>query len=340
MGRPPSLLLSFMLDSIRSQMPRQCVPNSAFATLWKDWTAQKIFEKTGIKSRYIASEDECASDLAVAAAEKLLSGRDRSRIGFLLHCTESPDYTLPPTACLLQERLGLSTSCGAFDINLACSAYVYALATAHAYLETGIADEVLLLTADTYSKYIHPEDRSTRTIFGDAGTATLLTKASPHRFHSFVLHTDGRGAESLILKTGGCRNPRLRALDYSLDADGKCSPDFLYMNGPDVFDFTLRAVPSLVTEVCTKAQCTLDAVDHVVFHQANLFMLEHLRKKLKIPEEKFVYHIENWGNTVSSTIPLALEACIEEGRFNPGDKILLAGFGVGLSWAGCMLDWH
>ena len=329
-----------MLDSIRSHMPRQCVPNSAFEALWEDWTADKIFEKTGIKSRYIAAEDECASDLAAGAAEKLLKGRDRSSIGFLLNCTESPDYILPPSACILQERLGLSTSCGAFDINLACSAYIYALATALGYLESGIAEDILLLTGDTYSKYIHPEDRSTRTIFGDAGTATLLTKASPHRFHSFVLHTDGRGADSLIVKNGACRNPRLSAPDTSIDANGKCSPDYLYMNGPGVFDFTLRTVPSLVREVCEKAACSLDSVDHVVFHQANVFILEHLRKKLKIPEGKFVYHIEDWGNTVSSTIPLALEACMSAGRFKPGDKILLAGFGVGLSWGGCMLDWN
>jgi len=321
-------------------MPRQCVPNSAFETLWDDWTAEKIFEKTGIRSRYIASADECASDLAAGAAEKLLKGRERSTVDFLLNCTESPDYVLPPTACILQERLGLSTSCGAFDINLACSAYIYGLATAHGYLESGIAEEVLLLTGDTYSKYIHPEDRSTRTIFGDAGTATLLTKASPHKFHSFVLHTDGRGAESLILKNGACRNPRLVAPDTSIDENGKCSPDYLYMNGPDVFNFTLNVVPGLVRDICEKAECTLDAVDHVVFHQANVFMLEHLRKKLKIPEEKFVYHIEDWGNTVSSTIPLALEACMAAGRFKPGDKILLAGFGVGLSWAGCMIDWN
>lgn len=328
-----------MIESIRSQMPRQCVPNSAFEELWEDWTAEKIFSKTGIKSRYIAADDECASDLAAGAAEKLLEGRDRSRIGFLLNCTESPDYVLPPTACLLQDRLGLSISCGAFDINLACSAYIYGLATSYAYLQSGIADEVLLLTGDTYSKYIHPDDRSTRTIFGDAATATLLTKESLRRLYAFVLHTDGRGSDSLILRNGACRNPRSGAVDRSVDEMGKCSPDFLYMNGPDVFEFTLRVVPSLVREVCEKAGCMLEEVDHFVFHQANVFMLEHLRKKLKISEEKFVYHIEEWGNTVSSTIPLALERCIGDGRFKSGDKILLAGFGVGLSWGGCMLEW-
>tara|TARA_B100000989_G_scaffold279131_1_gene241488 strand:- start:1674 stop:2669 length:996 start_codon:yes stop_codon:yes gene_type:complete len=331
-----------MIVDIRSEFPSQRVPNEHFESLWEGWTAEKIYKKTGIKSRYVAQGDECASDFAFKAAQSLLADRDLSRIGFLLFCTESPDYVLPPSSCILQERLGLPMSCGAFDINLACSAYIYALATAHAYMQGGLAEEVLLLTGDTYTRYIHPDDKSTRTIFGDAATATLLSKNSSKRLDAFILCTDGRGAKGLILEKGGCRRPRMEAPASSLeDPSGEGhNPDYLYMNGPDIFNFTLRVVPDLVHDVAAKAGHALDEIDHFVFHQANVFMLEHLRKKLKISEEKFVYAMEAVGNTVSSTIPIALESCMKEGRFKPGDKILLAGFGVGLSWGGCMLYWN
>jgi 3-oxoacyl-[acyl-carrier-protein] synthase III len=193
---------------------------------------------------------------------------------------------------------------------------------------SGHAQRVLLLTADTYTRFLAPEDKGTRTIFGDAGTATWLSHDSPHRLRAFVWGTDGSGAEQLIVPGGALRRPDTPPTGC------------LAMNGPEVFNFTLQAVPPMVRAVAEKAGLTFEQIDLFVFHQANAFMLEHLRRKLAIPREKFLLHLAEVGNTVSSTIPLALQAALESGQIKPGMNILLAGFGVGLSWAGCVVEWN
>jgi len=330
-----------MITNIAVHLPPEVLSNEQLAKLYPDWTADKIYEKTGIRERHVAGEEECASDLAYAAAMRVLSGEATKSADYLLFCTQTPDYLLPTTACVLQHRLGLPTSCAALDFNLGCSGYLYGLSLANALLQSGAANKVLLLTADTYSRLIHPLDKSTRTIFGDAGTATLLSKESKARLHSFVLGSDGSGAEQLMVKTGGARHARADQPATSVDDSGNVrDPSCLYMNGPEIFNFTIKAVPKLVQGVLAKAGLTLDQVDLVVFHQANTFMLEHLRRKLGIPSEKFMVHLEYCGNTVSSTIPIALDEALKTGRLKPGMKVLLAGFGVGYSWGGCILEWH
>jgi 3-oxoacyl-[acyl-carrier-protein] synthase-3 len=242
---------------------------------------------------------------------------------------------LPTTACLLQHRLGLPTTCAALDFNLGCSGYIYGLALAQALISSGQARRVLLLTGDTYTKLLDPSDKSTRTIFGDAGTATLLDAACRHRLDSFVLGTDGRGEKELIVAAGGARNPVAAGA-----VAGSPDPACLFMNGPEIFNFTLKAVPKLVSQVLAKASLAINDIDLFVFHQANAYMLEHLRRKIGIPQEKFVLHFAHCGNTVSSTIPIVLEHLIAEGRIKSGMKLLLAGFGVGFSWGACIFEWH
>lgn len=331
-----------MIEKIGVQYGSKVLGNDELAALFPGWTSEKIFEKTGIRSRFIVGEGEFASDLAAGAAERALDGVDRSTIDFLIFCTQSPDYLLPTMACLLQNRLKLPTRCGAFDFNLGCSGYIYGLAIAHGLMAGGLAQKVLLLTADTYSRFIHPGDKSTRTIFGDAGAATVLSTNSPNRVHSFVLGTDGSGAEQLILRTGGCKESRREVSGApEMDASGNVrDPNCLFMNGPEIFNFTLQAVPPLIEAILGKAGLKQEQVDYYIFHQANAFMLEFLRRKLKIPPDRFEVYLENCGNTVSSTIPIALQAAVEAGRVKPGMKILLAGFGVGLSWGGCILEWN
>lgn len=325
---------------IMGHQPSTVLSNEQLARLYPDWTAEKIYEKTGIRERRVVTEGECASDLAYAAAVRLLAEGARD-VDYLLFCTQTPDYLLPTTACVLQHRLGLPTSCAALDFNLGCSGYIYGLSLANSLLQSGAASKVLLLTADTYSRLIHPLDKSTRTIFGDAGTATLLSKESKARLHSFVLGSDGSGAEQLMVKTRGARYPEAAGQATTTDDSGNVrDPACLYMNGPEIFNFTIKAVPKLVQGVLEKAGLALDQVDLVVFHQANAFMLEHLRRKLAIPPGKFMVHLEHCGNTVSSTIPLALAEALKTGRLRPGMKVLLAGFGVGYSWGGCILEWH
>jgi 3-oxoacyl-[acyl-carrier-protein] synthase-3 len=328
-----------MITHIAGYLPPSVLSNDDLAKSYPDWPAEKIYEKTGIRERRVVQTGECASDLALAAAEKLLPLGARGA-DHLLFCTQTPDYLLPTTACVLQHKLGLPTTCAALDFNLGCSGYVYGLALANSLLQSGAAHRVLLLTADTYTRLIHPQDKSTRTIFGDAGTATLLGRESEARLHSFVLGSDGSGAEQLMVKAGGARFPRPDDWPVTIDDSGNVhAPGCLYMNGPEIFNFTLKAVPRLVREVLDRAKLSLAEVDLVVFHQANAFMLEHLRRKLGIAPEKFVLHLEYCGNTVSSTIPLALEQAIVSGRLRRGMKVLLAGFGVGYSWGGCILEW-
>lgn len=331
------------IRAVASHLPETVLTNDALAAMFGDWDADKIYEKTGIRERRIAAADECASDLGVAAAKKLFARgvcgpRD---VDFLLFCTQSPDHVLPTTACLVQDRLGLRTDCGALDINQGCSGFVYGLSLANGLIATGAAKNVLLVTADTYTKYINERDRSVRTIFGDGAAATLVSAIEAEAEHvgPFVFGTDGRGAENLIVPAGGSRrrvNDETRV--ESCDTSGNWRhAENLYMNGGEIFTFTLTAVPKAVHTLLTQAGMTAEDVDHFVLHQANRFMLERLRAKMKLPEEKFWIDVETIGNTVSSTIPIALESGIEQGKMRAGQTALLAGFGVGYSWAAAMM---
>ncbi|MCX7290448.1 ketoacyl-ACP synthase III [Janthinobacterium sp.] len=327
------------LTAIAYHLPQATLTNDALAQELGDWSAQKIFDKTGIAERHIAAPDETASDLAFHAAAKLFAehaiGRDG--IDFLILCTQAPDHLLPSSACILQQRLGLPTSCGALDINLGCSGYVYALAMAKGLIEAGIRKQVLILTADTYSKFINPRDRSVRTLFGDAAAASVVSGgAAQQALGPFVMGTDGSGAQNLIVPAGAMRLPRSAATAVaSEDASGNWrSQDDLFMDGAEIVQFTLGAVPRTMQELLAAAGKTLDDIDHVIFHQANKFMLDALRRKIRIPEDKFVIEIDTVGNTVSSTIPIAIARARQSGRIQPGDSALLLGFGVGYSWAG------
>src|ERR1035437_9702301 len=287
------MFMKATVAAIEYHFPEHCLTNAQLAAEFPEWSVEKIEEKTGIAERWIAAEGECSSDLGVAAARKLFeSGVSKpADIDYILFCTQSPDYFLPTTACVMQERLGIPTSAGALDFNLGCSGYVYGLGLAKALVETGQATNVLLVTAETYSKFIHPKDKSVRTLFGDAGAATLV-RAVPgdgEFIAPFVYGTDGGGAKNLIVPTGGMRQrvapPEEEA---TVDADGNLRSEAnLYMNGPEIFAFTLRAVPKVVQDLLVRTGKNLSDIDLYVFHQANQYMLEHLRKKLKIPTEKF-----------------------------------------------------
>jgi 3-oxoacyl-[acyl-carrier-protein] synthase-3 len=331
------------IAAIAAHLPAGKLTNDDLASELGDWTAEKIFEKTGIRTRRISAEAECASDLGVAAAQRLFEDGacDPGDVDFLIFCTQSPDYFLPASACTMQARLGLRTSCGALDINQGCSGFVYGLALAKSLVEAGLASCVLLVTADTYSKFLHPRDRTVRTIFGDGAAATLVVRSDSEdeAIGPFVLGTDGRGACHLIVPAGGLRQRPDSETGMATEAEGGNwrSDENLYMNGPEIFNFTLSAVPPLVEELLLKANGGLPAVDYFVFHQANRFMLERLRNKLKIAPDKFCIDMEDCGNTVSSTIPLALERARRGGRITSGQRVMLVGFGVGYSWAAAMV---
>lgn len=331
------------IKAIKSFLPEGKLTNEQLAEEFGDWHAGQILSKTGVSVRGVAGANETASDLGVAAGKRLFESGACApeEIDFLLFCTQSPDYFTPTSACVMQDRLGLKTSCGAIDFNQGCSGYVYGLALAKSLIEAGTASRVLLVTADTYTKFINRRDRSIRTLFGDGAAATLVTSvdAESEMIGPLVLGTDGRGANEIIVPAGGLRCPPTAdtAIEKEDDAGNWRSAENLYMNGADVFSFALRTVPPAIDQLLQKSGLAMDQVDFFVLHQANKFILERLRGKMKIPAEKFWIDMENCGNTVSSTIPIALESAIEQKRVNPGDRVALVGFGVGYSWGAAMI---
>jgi len=331
------------IKAITSFLPEQKLTNEQLAEQFGDWHASQILSKTGVAVRGVAGANECASDLGVKAARRLFeSGACRAEeIDFLIFCTQSPDYFTPTTACVMQANLGLRTSCGAIDINQGCSGYIYGLALAKSLVEAGTAQTVLLVTADTYTKFINRRDRSLLTLFGDGAAATLVraTEADSELVGPFVLGTDGRGANQIIVKAGGLRcRPTAETSIEKEDSSGNWRSDQnLFMDGADVFSFALRTVPPTLQQLLEKSGLTIDQIDFIIPHQANKFVLERLRAKLKFPADKFWIDMEQSGNTVSSTIPIALESAIEQQRVKKGDRVALIGFGVGYSWGATMI---
>ncbi|MEI9985277.1 MAG: ketoacyl-ACP synthase III [Aliidongia sp.] len=328
------------IAGIAFHLPADILDNAALARHAPRFQPDKVKAKTGIDRRHIAAAGETAGDLATEAARKLLAQMDLDpgAIDYLILCTQAPDHFLPSTSCLIHRRLGLEASAGAVDFNLGCSGFVYGLGLANGLIVSGQAERVLLLTADTYSKFIDIDDLGTRTIFGDGAAATLIEARPDADIGPFVYGTDGSGAEHLIVPAGGLRD-RHGAGDGYMTHSGERGPGKpLHMNGPEVFNFTIAAVPRAIEQLLAKAGIGPEAVDLFVFHQANSTMLEALRRKLEIPPERFYVNLEA-GNTVSSTIPIALHRAAETGVLKTGMNVLLLGFGVGYSWAGTLLRW-
>lgn len=332
------------IKAIAYYLPEEKLDNATLNTLFPEWSVDKISGKTGIFQRHISAKDEFVSDMAVKASQKLFEENNISpdSIDFILLCTQSPDYFLPTTACLVQDALGVPTTAGALDFNLGCSGYVYGLAMAKGLIMSGVAKNILLITSETYSKFIHPQDKSNRTIFGDAAAATLITNGDGFAsILDFELGTDGRGAKNLIVKKGAVRFPADdKDEDYVDEFENVRNDKNLFMNGAEIFNFTSGAVPGLVKNTLQKNNLGADDITMYIFHQANKYMLNHLRKKLEIPEEKFFYFLNNCGNTVSSTIPIALKEAVQGATLVKSNKVLLAGFGVGYSWGGCVVSFE
>lgn len=326
------------IKAISYYLPEKVVTNEQLVEEFPEWSVEKIAKKVGINERHIAAEDETAGDLAYNAAEKLLTENhiDRSSIDFVILCTQSPDYFLPSTSCIIQSKLGLPTKCGAFDFNLGCSGYEYGLAVAKGLIVSGIARNILLLTAETYNKHIHPLDKGNRTIFGDGASATLVSNEGFAKIGEFVLGTDGSGYDRLIHKTGAMRH--LQPLnDLQVDENNNPqSSDHLFMDGKAIFDFTSDVVPPMIEETLEKNNLKADEVDLYVFHQANKYMINYLRKLMEIDKEKFYVFMESVGNTVSSTIPIALCEAQKEDKLH--GNVVLAGFGVGLSYGATVIQ--
>jgi 3-oxoacyl-[acyl-carrier-protein] synthase-3 len=326
------------ITKIDYYLPEKVLTNKDLEKASGRWSAEKIEKKVGIRQRHIAREDETALDLAYEVSIKVLEGYDKNKIDFLLLCTESPDYFLPASACILQDKLGLRTNIGALDINMGCSGYIYGLALAKSLINSGISKSVLLVNSETISKFIHEKDFSNQTIFGDGAAASIIEKNDQEFIFEFILGTDGKGWDKIIVPNGGMRHrydPDAKPVE---DESGNLrTPNNIYMNGTEVFNFSIEAVPKIVVDVLKKNQLEMDAIDYVIFHQANQYMIEYLRKKIKIPREKFFQDMLHTGNTVSPTIPIALKETLDRGVVKKRDKVLLCGFGVGYSWGATII---
>ena len=328
------------IKAISYYLPERVVTNEELVKEFPEWSIDKIAQKVGVNSRHLADINETAGDLAEKAARGLFEefNVNPSEIDFVMLCTQSPDYFLPSTACVLQTRLGVPTSAGAFDYNLGCSGCIYGMAVSKGLIAAGIAKNVLLLTAETYNKYLNPSDKSNRSIFGDGAAACLISTEGFAEIGEFSLGTDGSGANNLIVKTGAARQKKATG-KFVEDEEGHVFyDDYLYMNGGNIFNFTLEAVPVMMKDILEKNKMEKDQIDYYVFHQANKFMLNTIRKVCVLPKDKFYVNLTNTGNTVSSTVMIGLKQCLDLGTITPGMNVMVTGFGVGLSWGGTILN--
>ena len=327
------------IKDIAYYLPERIVTNAEIIKEFPEWTDDKIVDKIGVRERHLAAPDETSADMAVKAAETLFSKGNvtKNDIDFVLLCTQTPDYLMPTSACLIQDRLGLSRNIGALDFNLGCSGYIYGLALAKGLLMSGTAKNVLLLTAETYNKHLHPKDKGNRTIFGDAASASVISLDGMARIGNFSLGTDGAGAENLIMRTGGARHFSPTGKTTYAENGSPISEDHLYMNGPEIYLFTIENVPPLVKDILEKNKLTGEDIGMYIFHQANTYMLNYLRRKMKIPVEKFYINMSDTGNTVSSSLPIAICKALADGSISKGMATLITGFGIGYSWGGTTL---
>jgi len=333
------------LVGIEFALPERRVTNADLSRQHPDWDMEKIAERTGVLERRFCAPDETALDLGQQASRQLLERLEFSPadIGALIMCTQSPDYLMPPNACLLQDRLNLRTSIPAFDFTHACSGYIYGLLLAKSLVTSGAVSSVLLVTADSYSRYLHPDDRSTITLFGDGGAASLIrgTPGGSGEIGEFSIGTDGGSAGIFMIEAGGARVPRSPETRQPItDATGRVqSAEHIQMDGPAVLAFVRKRVPQAIEELLSKVGHGMEAVDLVVVHQASALSLDYLQRWLKLPPEKSFSNISHVGNLVSASIPVALREAELAGRLRPGMRVMLVGFGVGLSWGACLVDW-
>ena len=334
--------MSATIKAISYYLPEKKFSNEDFGKLFPDSLSNINLEKLGIKERRIVEEKQTASDLAVQSASQLFKEHniDKNNIDFILFCAQEFDHYTPTTACLIQDRLEIPTHCGALDFNLGCSGFVYGLSLAKGLIEACNCKNVLLLTSSTLTKTFHPKDKNSRYIFGDGAAATLVSSESKEEYIGpFIFGTDGKRGDKIIIKDGGARNPisKESIIDVEDEYGNITNNAHFFMNGTSIFNFGLKTVPKMIEELLKKASLNMDSIDLFIFHQTNNFMNEMIRKKIGIPENKFVIHIENCGNTVSSTIPIALYESIKSGKAKKGQTILLAAFGTGLSWAATII---
>lgn len=329
--------MSILINNISVYLPNEIITNEMLAEKFPDLTANDIFKRTGIKERRKTTEDFIMSDMAFEAAESLFKKDEslRNKIDTIILIGHGYDFKAPVTSAILQERLKLNQTVLSIDLPHGCTGYINGLAVSKGLIDSGLSKNILLLTGDTPSYVIDKNNSELQTIFSDSATASHITTSDRNDYENFIFGTDGKGAKNLIVKNSSSRFPA--DIDY-LSKGGRYNGT-MTMDGVEIFKFAIRIVPKLIAETLEKNNITLDEIDFVIFHQANSFMLEVLRKKLKIEKEKFYNDISLTGNTVASTIPIAINDAYEKKLIKRGDKILLAGFGLGYTWGATVISY-
>lgn len=334
--------MSVHIKHISWHLPEHPVTNDWLHQENPAWDMAKVEERAGVKTRYVAASDQTALDLAETACRKLFDeyDLDPKQVDGLIFCTQSPDYIMPPNACVLQKRLKLKEELFAFDFNLACSGYVYGLALARGLIVSGMASRLLLVNADTYSRYIHPKDRSTRVLFGDGAAVSLIEAVEDETgIVDMSCATSGRNFDAFMIPAGGCRTPSTEETRTAVV--GGCgnvrSEENIHMEGMRILTFVNSKIPKQIRALLKKNELEVDDLDYLVFHQASKMALDSLIRILKLPPEKVPVNVDRIGNTVSASIPILLGEMMAAGKLAPGTRILMCGFGVGLSWGSAIL---
>lgn len=332
------------IRAIAGALPERVVTNADLDRENPDWGMEAVAELVGVRSRRVAAADETAFDLSIRACEELLTGPEVSIDGIdaILYCTQDPDYRVPGNSFLLHERLGLGDDVLAFDYNLACSGFVYGIAFADAFARAGTASGMLLVTAETQSKRIHPGDRSVRPLLGDGAAVTYLSGSDigGGRIVASELCTHGAGLKHAYVPAGGARTPSSADTKReTTDRSGNVrTAEDIRMDGTELWAFVTSVVPGHIERFLAKSSLTLDDIDLCVFHQASKLILNSLTRALALPPDKVFTHMEDIGNLASASIPFALRAALDEGAIQPGDRVLMSAFGIGISYGSAIVE--
>lgn len=335
--------MSTKIREIEYALPDFILTNEMLAKENPNWDMDKVYKKSGVLKRHIAGAGETALDLSTKACDKLFSNNrlNKEDIDGIIYCTQSPDYIMPSNSFLLHKHMGLPNEVFVYDFNHACTGFIYGLAMAHAFISSGISENILLVTADTYSKYINKRDRSARVLFGDGAAVTIIEKSEKTGgVIDIELASSGNNFDAFYIPAGGQKLPRSAETEKEIsDSRGNIrSKNDICMDGMRVWAFINSVVPSQITTLIERNGLQISDVDLFVFHQASLMTLESIIKILGLEPGKVFVNIKNIGNTVSASIPIALKDALDHGKIKKGSKILLSGFGVGMAYGSILIE--
>ena len=334
--------MSLIIKSIEYYLPETIITNEDLQKENPSWNLEKVVEKSGVYQRHIAGENETAFDLSVKACDKLFQTNDKSEIDGIIYCTQSPDYIMPPNSFLLHKYLCLKDGVIAFDFNHACTGYIYGLAMANAFVKAGMAKQILLVTADTYSKYINNKDRSTRVLFGDGAAVTIIEESNERKgIIDIELRSSGSGYNKFWIPAGGLRLPKSDSTSVVIkdDRGNKRTQNDIEMDGFGVWSFINSVAPKQVNRLLEKNNIDKTDVNQFIFHQASKMTLESIMRLMKLNKEQVFINIRNIGNTVSASIPIAIKDAIDQDKIDIDSTVILSGFGVGLSYGSILMEY-